>query len=416
MPRRAKELSARAVDAIKTPGLHAVGGSPGLHLQVSASGSRSWVARLTVGSRTNKLGKVVQHRRDFGLGSARVVTLAAARQAAIAHAAKVRSGEDPIAQRRTARAFAMTENAARMTFRKAAKEFISSMQSRWKDPKGVERRESWLETYTNPHIGDLLVGDIELPHILAVLKPIWETKTETAEKLMSLLRNVLDWASVHGHRKGKENPARFKGLLDKVLPPPSKFKKIRNHPALPIDRVPEFMQDLGSRDNISARALAVTILTALRTSEVARAEWSEIDMDAGMWVVPANRMKMGSEHRVPLSPECVKILRQQAASAPGRWVFPGARDNQSLSSGAMLELLKEMAYTDDKGQRITTHGFRSTFRDFTAERTNYPREVAEMALAHAIESKVEAAYRRGDLLEKRRALMSEWSTYCLNAA
>ena len=309
----------------------------------------------------------------------------------------------------------MAEHAARMTFRKAAEKFISSMQSKWKDPKAVERRESWLESYAHPHIGDVLVGDIELPHVLTVLTPIWETKTETAEKLMSLLRNVLDWAAVHGHRKGKENPARFKGLLDKVLPPPSKVKKVRNHPALPIDRVPEFMRDLRARDNISARALAVTVLTALRTNEVARAEWSEIDLDAGLWLVPASRMKMSVEHRVPLSSECIEILREQASATPGRWVFPGGRDDQPLSNGAMLELLKEMAYADDKGQRITTHGFRSTFRDFTAERTDYPREVAEMALAHAIEGKVEAAYRRGDLLEKRRALMSEWSGYCLGA-
>jgi integrase len=427
MPRVAKELSAKAVEKLsKTPGLHAVGGAPGLHLQVSPSGACSWVARLTVGTRTNSAGQTVQRRRDFGLGSLSVIGLAAAREKARTYAEKVRNGEDPVAEKIAARSRALADRETRMTFRKAAAQYIASMSSKWLDPKAVERRESWLETYAHPFIGDILVADIELPHVLAVLQQpidkknpdgptLWHGKTETAEKLTTLLRNTLDWAAVHGYRKGKENPARIKGYLDKVLPSPSRIKNVRHHPALPVVELPKFMRDLSGRDNTTARALAVTILTGLRTNEVTNACWSEIDLDAGVWVVPAGRMKMRREHKVPLSAACVRFLRAQlaASGSTAEWVFPGMKPSKPLSSGAMLEMLKEMAYVDQRGERITTHGFRSTFRDFVSERTDYPREVAEMALAHAISDKVEAAYRRGDLLEKRRALMSDWAAFVM---
>ncbi|AGU50366.1 putative integrase [Variovorax paradoxus B4] len=416
MPRTAKELSVKAVAARKEPGLHAVGGAPGLHLQITESGARSWVARLTVGTRTNAAGKVVQHRRDFGVGSAQVVTLAAAREAAKALAVKVREGVDPVAEKIAARSRAMAQREAAMTVRKAAGAYIKAMQSKWKDKKAVERRESWLETYAYPHIGDILVADIELAHILAVLKPIWETKTETAEKLLTVLRGTIGWATVHGYRQGKENPARFKDFLDKVLPSPTKVKTVRHHPALPFAQMPTFMRDLRARNNSSARALAVVSLTALRASEVTEAKWSEIDLDAGLWVVPASRMKMEVEHRVPLSRQCVAIFREQLAEAPGEWVFPGTKPGKPLSSAALLEMLKGMPYVDAKGERITTHGLRSTFRDYVAEKTDYPREVVEMALAHQIESEVEAAYRRGDLFQKRKKLMAEWAVFCAKPA
>jgi integrase len=421
MPRIAKELSALKVAKLTDAGLHSVGGVPGLHLQVTPSGARSWIVRLTVGTRIDANGHSRQMRRDFGLGAYPHVTLSLARQKAHMLRSDVQVGKDPRAERLQARATAMAQRATALTFRRAAEAYIESMQAKWRDPKAVARRMSWLETYAYPLIGDLLIADIELPHVLAVLKQpieprnpksetLWAAKTETAEKLNSVMRNTFDWASVHGYRS-RENPARVKGYLDKVLPSPSRIKKVRHFPALSLGKLPEFMRELRMRDIGSARALAVTILTGLRTSEVIEATWDEIDFQAEVWTVPATRMKMRREHRVPLSPTCIEVLMEQRHVARDLWVFPGAVEGKPLSNGAMLELLKQMAYVDKNGDRITTHGFRSAFRDFVSEKTDYPREVAEMALAHAIGSKVEAAYRRGDLFDKRRNLMADWAAF-----
>jgi integrase len=316
---------------------------------------------------------------------------------------------DPLAEKRAARARAATERAAMMTVSAAVLQFIESMQAKWVgDPKGVSKREALLKTYIKPHIGELFITDVEVPHVVTVLKPIWEPSPTTAERVASLLRNTFDWAKAHGYRAG-DNPAGSE-ILNKVLPRLSEGGK---QPALPFASLPKFMSDLRSRDYLTARALEVTILSALRTNESIGAKWHEIDFEAGVWTVPAERMKIKrTEHRVPLTKSMLKVLRKLHKERTGEWVFPGQRGNQPLSDGAMLELLKQMDYKDASGRRITTHGFRSTFSTWASECTDHPAEVREMALAHKIKNQVEAAYRRGDLFEKRRLLMADWDKYC----
>lgn len=413
MPRAAKELTALKVQRITEPGLHAVGGAQGLHLQVTPSGARSWIARLTVGTRTNAAGKTVQHRRDFGLGAHSDVSLKEAREKTSSLRAKVSAHVDPLAEKRTARAQAAAQRAAAMTVSEAVLKFIESMQGKWAgDPKGVSKREALLKTYIKPHIGELSITDVEVPHVVTVLKPVWEPSPATAERVASLLRNTFDWAKAHGYRTG-DNPASSE-VLSKVLPSLGESGK---QPALPFAKLPEFMIDIRSREGLSARALEVTILSALRTSEAIGAKWTEIKLDEGVWTVPAGRMKLKrNEHRVPLTPSLVKLLRALRAQSTSEWVFPGSEVDKPLSNGAMLELLKQMAYKDASGRRITTHGFRATFSTWASECTDHPAEVREMALAHKITNQTEGSYRRGDLLEKRRLLMNDWDRYCREAA
>lgn len=412
MPRKAKELTDLAVSRLKAPGLYAVGGpAPGLHLQVTDSGSRTWILRVTVGRRISAAGKTVQRRRDMGLGPYPLVPLKTARERAAEAYQKVLQGIDPVADRITRASAQRAAEAAVITFREAAGRYIESKSSEWSNAKHVEQWTNTLETYAHPVIGSLLVGDVALPHVLRILEPIWTEKNETASRVRSRIEAVLGWATVQGFRQG-DNPARWRGHLDKVLPSPSKVKKVRHHPALPLDAFPAFMHALRAMDSVSARAVEFTALTAARTGEVIGARWSEIDMRDAVWTVPADRMKAKREHRVPLSKTAMRILRALKEDASGDWVFPGGKKDKPLSNAAMLELLKGMDYRDKEGERITTHGLRSSFRDWCAEHTEHPSEVAEMALAHTIDSKVEAAYRRGDLFEKRRALMADWETFC----
>jgi integrase len=408
MPRIAKELSALKVAKLTLPGLYSVGGAPGLHLQVTDTGARSWIARLTVGTRTNAAGKLVQHRRDFGLGPYPAVSLADARDKAREFRAKVSAQVDPLAEKMAARARAAAQRAASMTVNTAVLQFIESMQGKWAgDAKGVTKRQALLKTYIKPHIGELLITDVEVPHVVRVLKPIWESSPATAERVSSLLRNTFDWAKAHGYRQG-DNPANSE-VLSKVLPSLSDGGK---QPALPFAVLPEFMADLRERDGLSARALEVTILSALRTSEVIGATWAEFDLEGGVWTVPAERMKIKrADHRVPLTGSLLKVLKRLHKERTGVLVFPGAKEGKPLSDGAMLELLKHMDYKDADGRRITTHGFRATFSTWASECTDYPAEVREMALAHKIKNEVEAAYRRGDLFDKRRHLMRDWATF-----
>ena len=412
MPRRAKELSDLVVSRLKKPGLHAVGGpAAGLHLQVTASGARSWVLRITVGTRVDAKGKTVQRRRDMGLGAYPVVTLKLARKLAGDAHEKLAQKIDPVADRRAEKSAKRAADAMQVTFREASRRYIEAKSSEWTNAKHGEQWTNTLEKYAHPVLGAMLVRDIELPHILRVLEPIWTEVNETASRVRSRVEAVLGWAGVHGYRSG-DNPARWRDHLDQVLPSPAKVKKVRHHPALPLDQVGAFMRDLRARDNTSARALEFTALTAARTGEVINAEWREFDLAAALWIVPAERMKAKVEHRVPLSKAALRILRTQKATATNGYVFPGGKEKAPLSSAAMLELLKDMAYVDKNGERVTTHGLRSSFRDWCSEHTDYPREIAEMALAHTIDSKVEAAYRRGDLLAKRRAMMTDWETFC----
>ncbi len=412
MPRIAKQLSAVAVKSIQDPGLHPVGGAPGLHLQITPSGARSWVARLTVGTRTNAAGKTVQHRRDFGLGSFLDVGLAEAREKALRLRKLVAENIDPLAEKAAARAQAASERAAAITVTGAVTQFVEDMKGKWaKDPKGVSKRLAMLRTYITPVIGNLSVKDVEASHIVKVLRPVWESSPATAERLGSLLRNTFDWAKAHKYRI--DNPAATE-ILSKLLPELSKGGK---HPSLPYAALPAFMVDLRARQGTSARALEATILSALRSGESLGAEWPEVNFKDRVWTVPGSRMKIkGEDHRVPLGDELLALLQQLHDGRTSKWIFPGADGDKPLSDGAMLELLKEMNPLDATGRRVVTHGFRATFSTWTSEATDHPAEVREMALAHKIKNQTEAAYRRGDLLEKRRLLMVDWGAFCTSAA
>lgn len=392
MPKVARQLSDRAVAAIKTDGRHAVGGAPGLHLRVSA-GHRGWVLRLKVGDK----------RRDIGLGAYPTVGLSEARDKAREIHAGVRVGVDPVAPRKQQRMALVAQAAAEKTFRWCTQEFLRAKASEWSNPKHRQQWENTLETYVMPHLGHLNVSVIDLPHVLACLEPIWNTKNETASRLRGRIESILDWATVRKYRNG-ENPARWKGHLDKVLAAPSKIQKVEHHRAIPVEDLPCFMADLRQREGIAARALEFVVLTAARSGEARGATWSEIDQQAAIWTVPAERMKAGTEHRVPLSRAAMDLLHKLPRFEDTELLFPGTK-GQPLSDMSMTAVMRRMNVD------AVPHGFRSTFRDWVGEKTHYPRELAEQALAHTLESKVEAAYRRGDALEKRRQMMEEWAHF-----
>lgn len=396
MPVRARELSALEVGRLKSKGFYFVGGVAGLALQVTDKGGRSWILRIRVGD-----GK----RRDIGLGGYPDVTLAQAREKARATRDEILRGVDPVEQRRAARLALIAQRGASMTFDEAARQFIDAKSAEWSNPKHVAQWSATLATYASPTIGKVQVSDVALPHIMTILEPIWTTKTETATRLRGRIESVLDWATVRGLRQG-DNPARWKGHLDKLLAKPGKVARVEHHAALPYAGVAEFMKQLAKRDGMAARALEVLILTAARSGEIRGATWDEIDLEARTWVIPATRMKAGREHRVPLSAQVVTLLKALPRLADNPLVFPAPRGGV-LSDMTLTALLRRMKVD------VTAHGFRSTFRDWAAECTHYPRDVAEMALAHTIGDRVEAAYRRGDLFDKRRAMMDEWAAFCV---
>lgn len=393
MPKKAKEMGPLAVSRLTEPGMHFVGGVAGLALQVLPTGGRTWVLRATVGNK----------RRDMGLGGFPDVTLAGAREAARQAREKIRAGVDPIEEGRAARSMLKAAQAAALTFQQCAERYIASKEPEWKNAKHAQQWTNTLTTYAYPAIGSLLVKDIGLPNVLAVLEPIWTTKTETASRVRSRMELVLDWATTRGYREGL-NPARWRGHLDKQLPKPSKVAKTEHHTALPIDDMGAFMQQLRKIEGMGARALEFAILTACRSGEVRGATWSEIDLQAGMWKIPADRMKAGREHRVPLSAAAVKLLEALPRVGGTDVVFPGP-SGKPLSDMTLTAVLRRMKVD------AVPHGFRSTFRDWAAERTHFPHEMAEMALAHTIGDKAEAAYRRGDMFEKRRRMMDEWARF-----
>lgn len=394
VPRRAAELSALAVGRLREPGRHAVGGVAGLCLQITPDGYRTWVLRVSIGSQ----------RREMGLGSFPEVPLAAARDRAREARSMASEGVDPIAQRKRAREALRAERAGTLTFAQAAEAFIASHGSAWRNDKHRAQWGATLEAYANPVIGRLPVAEVDQARVLAILRPIWKTKTETAVRVRGRIEQVLDWAKVQGMRTG-DNPARWRGHLDKLLPPPAKIRRVKHHRALPIDDMPAFLADLRSREGISARALEFAILCASRSGEVRGALWTELDIKAAVWIVPADRMKAHREHRVPLSRQAVELLRGLHRVKGCPFVFPSTKDDKPLSDMSLTAVLRRMEVD------AVPHGMRSTFRDWVAERTTFAPEVAEMALAHTIESKVEAAYRRGDLFEKRRELMQAWANY-----
>lgn len=393
MPKVAKELSATEVRRKTKPGFHAVGGVSGLLLRVSPTGARSWILRVMVGKK----------RRDIGLGGFPTVTLADAREKAREARRLIEKGIDPADRRKAARmALAAAQDA--MTFSQATEAFLRAKEHEWRNPKHRDQWYSTLSTYAFPVMGSLPVAEVSLRHVVDALEPIWTTKTETAKRLRGRIESVLAWATVSGHRTG-DNPARWRGHLDAVLPAPSKVSRVRHHRALPWTELGPFMAGLRQREGMAARALEFAILTAARSGEVRMATWDEIDLEARCWTVPADRMKAGREHRVPLSGAAVALLEALPRMADSPYVFPAPRGG-ALSDMSISAVCRRMKVD------AVPHGFRSTFRDWCAERTNYPREVAEMALAHRIPDAVEAAYRRGDLYAKRARLMDEWARWC----
>lgn len=412
MPKKAKELSALVVSKLKTDGRYAVGGAAGLHLRV-AGGSRAWVLRLAVGVRNDGGGQQVVHRRDIGLGSYPEISLAEAREKALELRKQVRNGVDPIAEKKIIKARAQLTVAKAKTFQECAEAYIEANRVGWKNPKHAQQWENTLSTYTYPVIGALSVAEIDTGLVLSVLQQktqdkqsLWLAKTETASRLRGRIESILDWASFRGYRQG-DNPARWKGHLEHELPARNKVQKVEHHPALPYREIGVFMRKLQQCPGISARALEFAILTAARSGEVRGAKWSEIDLGKRIWIVPAERMKAEKEHRVPLSDPVILLLEQLPKLVDTDLVFPAPRGGQ-LSDMSLTAVLRRMNHG-----HITQHGFRSTFRDWAAETTSYPREVCEHALAHKLADGVEAAYQRGDLLVKRAGLMADWASYCL---
>lgn len=393
MPKKAAGLNARKVQTITSPGLFADGN--GLYLQVSATGAKTWIFRFSIAGR----------RRDMGLGSAELVSLAEARGRAWEAKRQVVEGVDPIEARKAEAAALALEAAKAMTFQTCAEAYIASKRAGWKNAKHGAQWSATLETYAYPSIGALPIGDIDTGLVLRVLEPIWTTKTETASRVRGRLEAVLDYARVRGYRSG-ENPARWKGHLDHILPGKRDVAKVRHHRSLPYQDVPIFWLVLQVQDGMGARALEFAVLTACRTAEVLGARWSEIDIERAVWTIPAERMKAGHEHRVPLSPPALTLLRKLAAIRRGDLVFQGQTAGRPLSNMSMAMTLRRMKVD------ATPHGFRSTFRTWVAEQTGFPHEVAEAALAHTQGDKVVAAYQRGDLFDKRRRLMDAWASYC----
>lgn len=398
MPKKAKELSPLEVGRLTTPGYHFVGGVAGLILQVIDTGARSWILRATVGDK----------RRDIGLGGFPDVTLAGAKEAARLVRLKIKDGIDPVEEVRAKRSALIAARAAAITFSEAAGKYIAAHESGWKNAKHVDQWSNTLTTYAYPIIGKISVGDIETAHIMRVLEPIWTTKTETASRLRGRIESVLDWATVRGYRKG-DNPARWRGHIDNLLPARSKVQKVDHHAALDYREIGAFVTKLRQQAGRGAKGLEFCILTAARSGEVRGATWAEIDLTAAVWTIPAERMKAEKEHRIPLSDDAMALLNALPRVAGTDLVFPSAKNTQ-LSDATLTAVLRRMSMD------VTAHGFRSTFRDWAGESTAYPREVIEHALAHQLKDKAEAAYARGSLFDKRRRLMADWAKYCATTA
>lgn len=409
------KLTALKVAREKRPGVYSDGG--GLYLQVTARGSKSWIFRFWVAERDPATGEIVRdpttkkasgRGREMGLGSCITVSLAEARERALECRKLRENGIDPIDAREAARRQAALERAKAIKFKDAAATYMAAHRVAWKNDKHAAQWVSTLQAYAYPMLGEVPLQSIDTALVMKVIEPIWAEKPETASRLRGRIESVLDWATVRGYREG-ENPARWRGHLDKLLPSRAKVRKTQHHSALAFAELPPFMTVLRQQEGVAARALEFTILTAARTSETIGARRSEFNVRDDFWTVPAERMKAGKEHRVPLSNRAHELIATQAA-ADDDFVFPGGRPGQPLSNMAMLKLLERMGRDD-----LTVHGFRSTFRDWASERTNFSGDVVEMALAHAIESKTEAAYRRGDLFGKRRDLMDAWAAFCNGA-
>lgn len=398
-PRQRKEgrtkLTDTAVRKIRQPGLHNDGA--GLYLRVKPNGAKGWIYRFKLNGRS----------RDMGLGTYPDTGLAEAREEAAKARKLVNAGEDPIEQRKAEQAAQTAEVDAPkgIAFREAASAYIAAHEPSWRNEKHRYQWKATLRDYAEPVIGAKQVDEISVEDVLAILEPIWSEKPETANRLRGRIESVLDWSAARGYRNGP-NPALWRGNLKHLLPSQKRIATVKHHAALPYADMPEFMEKLRKRDALAARALEFCILTCVRVSECLNATWDEFDIKGRVWTIPGKRMKAGKEHRVPLTEEGAQILTELAGSSDGRYVFPGSRKGRPLSNMAFAMLMRRMGYND-----ITAHGFRSTFRDWSAEQTSAPREIAELCLAHTVGNAVERAYRRSDLFEKRRELLNQWAEF-----
>ncbi|MBV9548801.1 MAG: integrase arm-type DNA-binding domain-containing protein [Alphaproteobacteria bacterium] len=396
MAREVSRLTALKVEKTKAPGMYCDGS--GLYLRITPEGTKNWVLRFMLAGKPRWMG--LGPVSLFGLQEARAKALDARRQR--------HEGVDPIEARKAARQRAHLEAAMAVTFKECAEKYIEAHKAGWKSAKHASQWPSTLKTYAYPVIGSLPVQTIDTALVTKVIEPIWSEKPETASRLRGRIESVLDWAKARGFRVG-ENPARWRGHMDHLLPARRKVRAIEHHAALPYLELGNFISLLRQQEGTAARALEFAILTGARTGEIIGATWAEMDLAQKVWTIPAARMKAGKEHRVPLSARALEILKGQKQDIllPSSFVFQGRKAGTALSNMAFLMLLRRMKRDD-----LTAHGFRSTFRDWAAERTSYPGDMAEMALAHTVSNKVEAAYRRGDMFDKRRRMMDEWAKFC----
>jgi integrase len=388
-------LSVKAVAAAKMPGRY--GDGKGLALVITKRGSRAWVYRYQLRG----------ERHDMGLGPASEISLAAARDAAHQARLLIRAGQDPLAARHGADAARIADAAKARSFDQVLAEYLAAKADGWKNAQHRQQWESSIRRFVSPTLGGLSIAGIDKAHVISVLQPFWSEKPETANRVRGRIEQLINFAVARGYRPEAPNPARWAGHLEHAGFQRRTHKDRDHQPALPFERLPAFMAELAGRDDAAVPALALTILSASRTDETLSATWSEFDLEERVWTRPADHMKAEVEHKVPLTDAMIACLPPRG-EAGGR-VFP-------LGSGAMLKVCERMGHTDKDGKAITVHGFRSSFRDWAAERTNFPREVVEMALAHTIENKAEAAYRRGDLFAKRRLLMDAWERYAMTPA
>lgn len=419
MPRVAKELGPLEVKRATHAGgkgntMLPVGGVSGLYLQITPKGGKTWILRAAMGGR----------RAEIGLGGFPTVTLGQARDKARDARDKIERGIDPMAERKAARAALAASARQGLTFAEAVDKYLDAKLDAYRNEKHRYQWRATLEQLANPVLGKLPISEIAVQDVLQVLHPIWASKTETASRLRGRIESVLSWATVSGHRSG-DNPARWAGNLKELLPAPSKVKAQGNQPALSLDDAPAWFAAIRAREGFGARAVEFAALTATRSGEVRGATWAEIDLERGLWVIPAERMKMGREHRVPLAPVALGLLKALPRLHGSELVFPSAKGGQ-LSDMTLSATMRRVHEAEIEAQRpgfvdrvnkrpAVPHGLRSTFRDWVAERTQYPGEMAEVALAHRISNAVEAAYRRGDMVEKRRGMMAAWGDFLAGA-
>lgn len=400
-------LSALKINKLNTAGYFVDGG--GLVLQISKTGSKSWLFKF------DYQGK----RHEMGLGSLATVNLKDAREKARLCRLKLLDGINPLLEKKQAFRSIAQQSARMLTFEECANSYIKAHESSWKNPKHLQQWENTIKTYANPVIGKLNASDIDTSHIRKILDSIWKTKTETAVRLRGRIETILDWAKVAGYRDG-ENPARWNGHLDQMLPAPNKIKKVKHLPSLPWTEISNFMNTIREDKVQASKAVALAILTATRSNEIRFAKWSEFDLEQSIWIIPAERMKAGKEHRIPLSKQVIALLN--TLDKEGEFIFKGRKEGTPISDMTLTAVIRRMdqaikdsggaGLVDANGETITMHGFRSTFRDWCAESSEFPREVAEHALAHKLPDKIEQAYQRGDMLQKRALLMQSWADFC----